>query len=70
MKSILAKFLELLQDSVITQSILVLMVFGTLVYCIISGTPIPDVLNQYGMVIVGFFFGAKSTRQVVKGLGK
>lgn len=70
MKGILAKFLELLEDSVITQSILVLLVFGTIVYCIISATPIPDVLNQYGMVIIGFFFGAKTTRQVMKGLGK
>jgi len=70
MKGILAKVLELLEDSVITQSILVLLVFGTIVYCIISGTPIPDVLNQYGMVIIGFFFGAKTTRQVMKGLQK
>jgi hypothetical protein len=56
------------EESIITQSILVLTVFGTMAYCIIAEHEIPDILNQYGMVIIGFFFGAKSTLQVRKGV--
>jgi len=64
------KVLRMFEESVITQSLLVLTVFGTLAYCILTGTEIPDVLNQYGMVIIGFFFGAKSNIAVLKGLSK
>lgn len=70
MRNVGLKLLELLQESVITQSILVLCVFGPMAYCVIAGRPIPDVITQYGMIILGFFFGAKSTYQVMKGVSK
>ncbi len=69
-ESIVKKLLELFAESVITQSLLVLFVFGPIAYCIISGIPIPDTLDKYGFVIIGFFFGSKSTLQVMKGLGR
>lgn len=59
-KTLLDKFLSMLSDSTITQSILVLTVFGTITYCIVTKEPIPDILSQYGGIIIGFFFGAKA----------
>lgn len=70
MTTIGLKLLELLQESVITQSLLVLCVFGPMAYCVIAGLPIPEVITQYGMIILGFFFGAKATYQVMKGASK
>jgi len=69
-KTIVDKVLEMFSESVITQSILVLAVFGSLTYCVITDRPIPDILTQYGMVILGFFFGAKSAITIKKGLSK
>lgn len=67
-KVIALKLLEMFEESVITQSILVLTVFGVMAYCVIIDRTIPDVVTQYGMVIIGFFFGAKSTTMVRKGV--
>ncbi len=62
------KLLELFEESTITQSILVLMVFGAIVYCVVSKQEIPDVLTYFAGIIIGFFFGAKSTIAVRKGV--
>ncbi len=69
-KTIVDKVLDMFSESVITQSILVLSVFGSITYCVLSDRPVPDILTQYGMVILGFFFGAKSAITIKRGLNK
>ncbi len=70
MKTFWVKLLELLRESVITQSMLVFLIFGPIAYCVIAQLPIPDVLSNWAFIIIGFFFGSKSVYQVIKGLGK
>jgi len=53
------KFWELLGESVIFQGVLVLLVWGAIVYLSVVGKEVPDILTQGGALIVGFFFGAK-----------
>jgi len=69
-KTIVDKVLEMFSESVITQSVLVITVFGAITFCVLTDRPIPDILTQYGMVILGFFFGAKSAITIKKGLSK
>jgi len=54
-------FLDLLKQSVIIQGILAVGFCSAVVYLAITGQPIPDILVNVTMLIVGFFFGAKST---------
>jgi hypothetical protein len=54
-----SKLLDLFERSIITQSILTLIVFGTISYLMITSQPIPDSLIQFGSIIIGFFFGSK-----------
>jgi hypothetical protein len=54
-------FLELLRQSVIIQGILAVGFCAVVAYLAITGRPIPDILVNVTMLIVGFFFGAKST---------
>lgn len=67
MKYLLERLLDLLKESVITQSMLVLLIFGPIAYLVITGNPIPLQLNTWGSVVIGFFFGAKSAYQIMKG---
>ena len=54
-------FLDLLKQSIIIQGILALGFCAAVVYLAITGRHIPDTLVNVTMLIVGFFFGAKST---------
>jgi len=65
--NIITKLLDLLRESVITQSLLVIFIFGPIAYCAILGLPQPEDLVKFGWVIIGFFFGAKSAYTVMKG---
>lgn len=53
------KFWELLQSSVITQSVITISVVGTYLYLIISQSVVPQGLENVVWVVVGFFFGSK-----------
>lgn len=57
------KFLDLLQQSVITQGILTIGVTGTWLYLHIAGQPVPPELNQIVGLVVGFYFGGKAVLQ-------
>lgn len=69
-KDIVNRILDLLKESVITQSMLVILVFGPIAYCVITGQTVPETLDRYALAMIGFFFGSKSALQVLKGLGK
>lgn len=53
------KFLELLQSSVITQSVITIGVVGAWLYMTIAQIPIPISMENVVMIVVGFFFGSK-----------
>jgi len=57
-------FWQLLRDSVILQSLMVMMVMGSVCFLAITGKPIPEVMVNVTMLIAGFFFGAKSITAV------
>jgi len=54
-------FWSLLKESIIVQSLMTLMLWGAIVYLVITGQTIPDLLSAGGMAILGFWFGAKTT---------
>lgn len=70
MKYILQQLLDLLKESTITQSVLVLLIFGPIAYQVSVGGTIPEQLVIWGSVIIGFFFGSKSAYQMIKGASK
>lgn len=70
MRTVFDRLLDLLKDSTITQSMLVLLIFGPISYQVMTAGVIPDQLVIWGSVIIGFFFGAKSAYQMIKGAGK
>lgn len=61
------KILDLLESSVIFQGLLVLLIFGTISYLVIRGTTVPPSFWDYGLIILGFFFGSKTAHMAMKG---
>lgn len=55
----MAKFWDLVERSIIVQSLLTLLFGGGVVYLAIAGREIPDVLTQMTTVIVSFWMGTK-----------
>lgn len=54
-------FWTLLEKSVIVSGIIALGVTGSIVYLSVTGQQIPELLGNAGLLVIGFFFGAKST---------
>ena len=68
-------FMELLQDSVIVQSLVTLILICVDAYLAIIDAPIPDSLVNATMLVLGFWFGSKmnqagrrATKDVVKAM--
>ena len=55
----MAKFWDLLERSIIVQSLLTLLFASTVVTLALLGRPIPDLLTQMTTVIVSFWMGTK-----------
>jgi len=55
----MSKFWSLLEESVIVSGIIALGCVGAVIYLAVVGKPIPDVLVNICMIVVGFFFGGK-----------
>jgi hypothetical protein len=62
------KFLDLLEKSVITQSIITILVLATCVYLWLTGVPLPEDLKSITLVIVGFFFGSKTANGIANAI--
>jgi hypothetical protein len=60
------KFWELLQESVIVQSSVTLVLIGTLCFMFATGKPVPDLLAQVTLLVIGFWFGSKSQQIITK----
>ena len=54
-------FWSLLKESIITQAVLTVMIWGAVVYLAVTHQAIPEILTAGGMGILGFWFGAKIT---------
>ena len=55
----MSKFWELLEESVLVSGVIALSCIGAVVYLSVTGKPVPDILVNISMVVVGFFFGGK-----------
>lgn len=60
------KVLELLEKSILTQSLLTLVIWGTIVGLLTTNNLVPDELWAAGYSILGFFFGSKVAAAQVK----
>jgi len=60
----MAKFWELLEQSVIIQGILALGFSAAIGYLYVTGKPVPQELVALVSIILGYFFGAKNTQAV------
>ena len=68
----MTKFWELMERSVILQAVITLSLIGLIIYLVVAGQEVPDLVEGLTLLVVGFYFGSKvenvSTRQVVKKL--
>jgi len=55
------RFLDMLESSVIVQSLLALIIVGCVVFLYATNQAVPDALLNITMLILGFYFGAKAT---------
>jgi len=62
----MTKFWELMEESVILQGILTVGVWGAIIYLVVAGKPVPDILSAGGMGILGFWFGTKSQAAITQ----
>jgi len=63
------KFWDLFQQSVIVQSLVTLILVGTLCYMFATGAVIPDLLGQVTLLVIGFWFGSKTQMAISKSQG-
>ena len=54
------RLLTMLEKSTIVSGALALGIWGAVGYLACTGRPIPDILANAALIIVGFFFGAKT----------
>ena len=52
-------FWTLLKESIIVQSLLTLLLWCAVVYMVVIGLPVPDILSIAATTVLGFWFGQK-----------
>lgn len=62
----MAKFWELFAESVIIQAVMALGLLGAIIYLVVTGQEVPDILVEGFLLVLGFYFGSKSTAQAQK----
>ncbi len=58
---------ELIESGFVAQTILVVLVWGGIVFLAVTQRPIPDALLDAGLVIVGFYFHTVMARRLGNG---
>lgn len=58
------KFWDLLERSVIVQGAITIIIVITLCYMFVSGKPVPESLLAFASLILGFWFGTKSQKEI------
>lgn len=59
------KIIELIRESTVVQGTITIVVLLTVAYMAIMGQSVPDFLIQALMLVLGFYFGAKSQQQAM-----
>ena len=54
-----SRFLDLIERSVIVQGTVTLALVGTVIYLAVCSRPIPELLSQLSLLVLGFYFGSK-----------
>jgi len=66
----MATFWSLVRESIIFQGLITVSLIGVVIYLVVTGQIIPDIIQTLTLLVVGYFFGAKvgdaTTRAVVK----
>lgn len=62
MKYFTQTVVELLKESVLSQALLIGLIFCPIAYCVVIDQPVPDVLWGFGGAIIGFYFRVKIER--------
>ncbi len=57
---VLESFGDMFRRSIITQSIITVILIGTVCYMYISKIPVPNDLISIVMLVIGFYFGGKA----------
>jgi hypothetical protein len=60
--------IELLRESVLVQAILALLLAGSIVFLVVTGQEIPEILLSAFWVVLGYYFGSK-VQQVIDRYG-
>lgn len=55
----MSKFWDLFASSVIVSSLIAVSCVGCMLYLAVIGKPIPDIVVNVTMIVIGFFFGGK-----------
>lgn len=63
------KLIDLLKTSTILQALMTISLLGVMSYKLIVNEPIPDILTNAFLVILGFYFGSKSQQVIDQRLG-
>lgn len=56
-------FWSMFRESVVMQGLLTVMLWAAIIYLVLTGQPVPDLLVGGGGTVLGFWFGSK--KQVV-----
>ncbi len=62
--------MELIEGGFVAQTILVILVWGGIVFLAVTQRPIPDALLDAGFVIIGFYFHTVMTKTLGDGSPK
>jgi len=65
-KDVVNRVLDYLGRSILLQALLTVGIFGTVLYLIISGRPVPDALNSWANIILGAYFGSKVANELYR----
>ena len=57
------RFWDLLEKSTIVSGLIALGITYAIIYMTIAGFPIPEIVGNAALIIIGFFFGAKTQAQ-------
>lgn len=64
MKDVAMRFFDLLERSIILQSVITTAFVGGALYLWIAGKPVPDALTQGLWAVLGYWFGTKAQHAI------
>jgi hypothetical protein len=62
------QLIDLLKTSTLLQAILTLVLLGVISYMFLKGMPVPELLTNSFLLIMGYYFGSKSQQAIERTL--